>query len=398
MRPFSPRRGEISVVLNFTKMEGCGNDYIYVDCLTGLSFDPAAAAVALSPRHFAVGADGLICICHSDVADAKMRMFNADGSEGSMCGNGVRCVAQWLFEHGLVKDEARVETRAGIKTLQRCGEGMWQVEMGKASFAPADLPALGFGDGPAIGKELMVGGRAWPVTCVSVGNPHCVTLGPDDYTTPSLDSPVTEGMGRVRVHRVTYTENTARETVPYETEYLDETAESTGKYSHEVLVQAGQDGLVDVTYRQKYVDGGYSGTEVVDTQVVTEMIPEIYRKYNSDAVSPLQAPEGITVENNVPSSYSKMYSMKATGYYSARGRGASGLGLYYGTFACDPTLIPYGTKVYITSADGKFVYGWAIATDTGAFVQSNRMQVDLFYETYAESVANGVKYVNVYVP
>ena len=83
-----------------------------------------------------------------------------------------------------------------------------------------------------------------------------VTLGPDDYTTPSLDSPVTEGMGRVRVHRVTYTENTARETVPYETEYLDETAESTGKYSHEVLVQAGQDGLVDVTYRQKYVDGG----------------------------------------------------------------------------------------------------------------------------------------------
>lgn len=127
-------------------------------------------------------------------------------------------------------------------------------------------------------------------------------------------------MGRVRVHRVTYTENTARETVPYETEYLDETAESTGKYSHEVLVQAGQDGLVDVTYRQKYVDGGYSSTEVVDTQVVTEMIPEIYRKYNSDAVSPLQAPEGITVENNVPSSYSKMYSMKATGYYSARGR------------------------------------------------------------------------------
>ena len=110
MRPFPPRRGEISVVLNFTKMEGCGNDYIYVDCLAGLSFDPAAAAVALSPRHFAVGADGLICICHSDVADAKMRMFNADGSEGSMCGNGVRCVAQWLFEHGLVKDEARVET------------------------------------------------------------------------------------------------------------------------------------------------------------------------------------------------------------------------------------------------------------------------------------------------
>lgn len=96
-----------------------------------------------------------------------------------MCGNGIRCVAQWLFEHGLVKDEAKVETRAGVKTLRRCGDGMWQVEMGRASFAPADLPALGFGGGPAIGKELMVGGRAWPVTCVSVGNPHCVTRVPD---------------------------------------------------------------------------------------------------------------------------------------------------------------------------------------------------------------------------
>ena len=146
MRPFPPRRGEFAVVLNFTKMEGCGNDYIYVDCLAGLFFDPAAAAVALSPRHFAVGADGLICICHSDVADAKMRMFNADGSEGSMCGNGIRCVAQWLFEHGLVTDEAKVETRAGVKTLRRMGDGMWQVEMGKASFVPADLPAQGFGD------------------------------------------------------------------------------------------------------------------------------------------------------------------------------------------------------------------------------------------------------------
>ena len=104
------------------------------------------------------------------------------------------------------------------------------------------------------------------------------------------------------------------------------------------------------------------------------------------------------MENNVPSSYSTVYTMKATGYYSPRGRGASGLGLYYGTFAVDPTLIPYGTKVYIVSTDGRFVYGWAIATDTGAFIHQNRMQVDLFYETYAESAANGVKQVYVYVP
>ena len=163
----------------FVKMHGAGNDYIYFDCLAEELADPSAAAVRLSDRHRGIGGDGIVMICKSDIADAKMRMFNADGSEGSMCGNGVRCVAQWLFEHGLVKDEARVETRAGIKTLQRCGDGMWQVEMGKASFVPADLPALGFGDGPAISKELMVGGRAWPVTCVSVGNPHCVTLVPD---------------------------------------------------------------------------------------------------------------------------------------------------------------------------------------------------------------------------
>ncbi|HJA26014.1 MAG TPA: diaminopimelate epimerase [Candidatus Fournierella merdigallinarum] len=167
------------MVLDFTKMEGCGNDYIYVDCLSGLTFDPAAAAVALSPRHFAVGADGLICICKSEVADAKMRMFNADGSEGAMCGNGVRCVAQWLFEHGLVGSEATVETLSGVKAMARTPEGQWQVDMGVARFDPAAVGAAGLGDGPLVNTELMVAGRAWPVTCVSMGNPHCVTFVPD---------------------------------------------------------------------------------------------------------------------------------------------------------------------------------------------------------------------------
>ena len=162
-------------------------------------------------------------------------------------------------------------------------------------------------------------------------------------------------------------------------------------------MQAGQDGLVDVTYRQKYVDGGYSGTEVVDTRVVTEMIP---RSTGNTIPTPSAAagPRGHhggkqraqQLQQNVFHEGDRLLFRPRTR------RKRPGPVLRY--FACDPTLIPYGTKVYITSADGKFVYGWAIATDTGAFVQSNRMQVDLFYETYAESVANGVKYVNVYVP
>ena len=162
--------------IKFTKMHGCGNDYIYLDCLKGCPENLPELSKKLSPRHFAVGSDGLICICKSDVADARMRMFNADGSESAMCGNGVRCVAQWLYENEYVGDTASVETGAGIKTMRRMGEGLWEVQMGKAEFAPASLPVQGFGEEPVINKELMVGGRAWSVTCVSMGNPHCVTI------------------------------------------------------------------------------------------------------------------------------------------------------------------------------------------------------------------------------
>ena len=180
MRPFPPRRGEISVVLNFTKMEGCGNDYIYVDCLAGLSFDPAATAVALSPRHFAVGADGLICICHSDVADAKMRMFNRDGTEGKMCGNGIRCVAKYLYEHNIVrKSRMTIETLSGVRKLhlyiQNDIVGSVAVDMGKAILAPAQVPVQMEGES-VINRPLEVDGETYNVTCMSMGNPHCVTF------------------------------------------------------------------------------------------------------------------------------------------------------------------------------------------------------------------------------
>ena len=120
--------------LNFTKMQGAGNDYIYIDCrAAGLPPDAAAWAVQLSRRHFSVGADGVIYLCPPLRADgdAAMRMFNADGSEGVMCGNGVRCAAEFLYTHGVRRDCLRIDTpSAGQRVLHRVGDGLWQVEMG----------------------------------------------------------------------------------------------------------------------------------------------------------------------------------------------------------------------------------------------------------------------------
>ena len=162
--------------LEFTKMHGCGNDYIYLDCLKGMIDNAPELARRLSPRRFSVGSDGLICIAPSQVADATMRMFNADGSESAMCGNGIRCVAQWLYEHGVAGEEMTIETLAGIKHLSRRGEGIWQVEMGTAEFEPALVPVKGLGPDPVINRAIAVEGQPWQVTALSMGNPHCVTL------------------------------------------------------------------------------------------------------------------------------------------------------------------------------------------------------------------------------
>ncbi len=162
--------------LEFTKMHGCGNDYIYLDCLKGMIDNAPELARRLSPRRFSVGSDGLICIAPSQVADATMRMFNADGSESAMCGNGIRCVAQWLYEHKVAGDEMSIETLAGIKHLSRKGEGIWQVEMGTAEFEPALVPVKGLGPDPVINRAIAVDGLPWQVTALSMGNPHCVTV------------------------------------------------------------------------------------------------------------------------------------------------------------------------------------------------------------------------------
>jgi diaminopimelate epimerase len=166
--------------MRFTKMQGAGNDYVYVNCFSEpLPNDPAALARQISDRHFGVGGDGLILICPSEVADARMRMFNADGSESEMCGNGVRCVAKYVFDHGLSdKETLKIETGRGVLTLDlEVVEGLVErvrVDMGQPILKAADIPTTFAGD-RVVRAKLPVAGRELEVTCVSMGNPHCIT-------------------------------------------------------------------------------------------------------------------------------------------------------------------------------------------------------------------------------
>ena len=153
--------------MRFTKMEGLGNDYVYLNCLEGEPKDLPGLAVRLSRPHFGVGADGLICICPSRRADAAMRIFNADGSEGEMCGNGIRCVGKYLYDRGLVSGPTvTVETLAGVKTLYLV------VENGRVEEVTVDMgcPQV---PGPV---ELAVEGECLAVWPVSMGNPHGVVF------------------------------------------------------------------------------------------------------------------------------------------------------------------------------------------------------------------------------
>jgi diaminopimelate epimerase len=166
--------------MNFTKMHGIGNDYVYVETFTqSAPSDPARLAVSLSDRHFGVGSDGLILIMPSKMADARMRMFNADGSEGEMCGNGVRCVAKYLYEHGLArKDCVAIETARGLLYLNLEIEGgkvlRVSVDMGPPILKAAQIPTLLPGE-PPIDAPVQVDGQTISVTSVSMGNPHAVT-------------------------------------------------------------------------------------------------------------------------------------------------------------------------------------------------------------------------------
>ena len=165
--------------MRFTKMHGAGNDYVYVDCFEQPVDDPAAVALAVSDRHFGIGGDGLILVMPSDVADVRMRMFNADGSEAEMCGNGVRCVAKYAYDHGrTAANPMTVETGGGIKTIEvmlgHDGKvARATVNMGPPVLVPAEIPVRFDGD-RAIDIPLTAGGEQYQATCVSMGNPHAV--------------------------------------------------------------------------------------------------------------------------------------------------------------------------------------------------------------------------------
>ena len=160
-------------------MHGAGNDYVYVNCFDEVCpSDPSGLARLICDRHVGIGADGLILICPSEHADARMRMFNVDGTEAEMCGNGIRCVAKYVYENGIaVRDRLLIETGAGCRELSPVVKNELvetvRVDMGEPTFDPDLIPTTLTGN-PVVGKELTVGGRMFPVTCVSLGNPHCV--------------------------------------------------------------------------------------------------------------------------------------------------------------------------------------------------------------------------------
>ena len=164
--------------MKFTKMHGCGNDYVYVNLFEEKVDDPAQTSIKVSDRHFGIGSDGLITIGPSDKADFRMRIYNADGSEAEMCGNGIRCVAKYVYDHELTnKTEISVETGAGIKYLTLFVENdkvmKVRVDMGEPILKPDLIPVVADGD-KVVDEPIEVYDKTWHMTCVSMGNPHAV--------------------------------------------------------------------------------------------------------------------------------------------------------------------------------------------------------------------------------
>lgn len=174
--------------MKFTKMHGCGNDYIYVNCMEEMIQNPEKVSIYVSDRHFGIGSDGLILICPSKVADFRMAMYNADGSEGAMCGNGVRCIAKYVYEYGLTnKEQISIETKGGIKYLDLTIENgkvvLVKVNMGAPILEPAKIP-VELGTDTCVEQPITVDGQEYKITCVSMGNPHAVTFVEDTKNLP----------------------------------------------------------------------------------------------------------------------------------------------------------------------------------------------------------------------
>lgn len=177
--------------MKFTKMQGLGNDYVYVNCLKEKIADPPELARKISDRHFGVGSDGLIMINPSDKADFEMEMYNADGSRAEMCGNGIRCVAKYVYDYGLTdKTYISVETLAGIKYLDLTVEdgkvSLVKVDMGQPILEPEKIPVASKGS-RVVDEPLLVDGKEYRMTCVSMGNPHAVIFVDDDVKNLPLE-------------------------------------------------------------------------------------------------------------------------------------------------------------------------------------------------------------------
>jgi diaminopimelate epimerase len=166
--------------MKFTKMQGAGNDYVYVNCFEETVENPQQVAIQVSNRNFGIGSDGLILIMPSDKADVRMRMFNSDGSESEMCGNGIRCVAKYAYDHGIVtQKEITAETGAGILTLQLFAGSDGKIEkvrvnMGAPRLTRGEIPMTGDAAAQVVSEELTILDRTFKITCASMGNPHCV--------------------------------------------------------------------------------------------------------------------------------------------------------------------------------------------------------------------------------
>ena len=185
--------------MRFWKMHGLGNDYVVIDNRDGKISDVYMSAVAkkLCDRSFSIGADGLLLVCSSQTAEVKMRIFNSDGSEAEMCGNGIRCFSKYCYENNIVqKTEFPVETLAGIKHIELTLNGdevsSVKVDMGNPNWQRSSLPMQG--EDEAINISLPVDGETYKVTCLSMGNPHCVTFVEDtdkfpvDYVGPAIEN------------------------------------------------------------------------------------------------------------------------------------------------------------------------------------------------------------------
>lgn len=190
--------------MKFSKMHGIGNDYIYINCFKETVTDPEKLSIFMSNVRFGVGSDGLVLIMPSEIADFKMRIFNADGSEAMMCGNATRCVGKYVYEHGMTnKTEVSLETNSGIKylTLYVNSESNQvdavKVDMGKAILKPSEIPVAAEGD-RFIAKPVTVDGVTYEMTCVSMGNPHAVVF------LPEIDSLDLEKIGPSFEHHVLF--------------------------------------------------------------------------------------------------------------------------------------------------------------------------------------------------